>query len=139
MSDFSVESGGTYLDGNGKVHGPLDPHPSQPELFFIATGATYYHDGRHTSGDLSPAHAGLNLVQRVHVSPALLVTCAREWHDARAAFLMLPAGSAETRPALDRLANAENALFTVVRGHGWIDHKLAVPFVVPPADQDASS
>lgn len=34
-----------------------------------------------------------------------------EWREARAAFLALPAGSPDTRAALDRLANAEDALF----------------------------
>lgn len=41
----------------------------------------------------------------------MLTTLWSEWRDARAAFLALPAGSPETRTALNRLADAENALF----------------------------
>lgn len=36
-----------------------------------------------------------------------------EWREARAAFLALSAGSPDTRAALDRLANAEDALFNL--------------------------
>lgn len=61
------EPGKFYIDGNGAVHGPLRPHPSEPEQFLIATGATYYLDGRHTSHDLTPEHANLNLVREVQV------------------------------------------------------------------------
>lgn len=38
-----------------------------------------------------------------------------EWASARAAFLELSPGSSETRTALNRLAEAEDALFKIAR------------------------
>lgn len=45
-----------------------------------------------------------------------LWSVAKEWHLARKAFLALPAGSADAKAALERLANAEDTLNKVVKG-----------------------
>lgn len=61
-----------YIDGNGNVHGPLREHPSMPDQFLIAVGATYYRGSGHdVSADLSPDHVNLNLVQEVSVTPCV--------------------------------------------------------------------
>ncbi len=41
---------------------------------------------------------------------------AKDWHLARTAFLALPAGSPDAKAALERLANAEDALNKAVKG-----------------------
>lgn len=64
-----LKVGSFYMDGNGNVHGPMRLHPSQPTHYMISTGSTFYRDGRHTSGDITPAHAALNLVVEVMVTP----------------------------------------------------------------------
>lgn len=61
------EAGKFYIDGNGAVHGPLVEHPSQPERYLNAVGATYLRDGRHVSGGISPEHARLDLVREVTI------------------------------------------------------------------------
>jgi hypothetical protein len=63
------EIGKFYIDGNGAVHGPIRPHPSDPETFVIAVGATYYAaSGKHTAHNLTPDHEALNLVREVLIT-----------------------------------------------------------------------